>query len=73
MSLERVLSVVVDVVCWAVKSVLSLARSVFAPETSPEAKALSNETMSCVSVSNELLVLLSADVVLCVAELVELA
>jgi hypothetical protein len=29
--------------------------------------------MSCVSVSNELLVLLSADVVLCVAELVELA
>ena len=43
--------------CCAAKSVLSLARSDFAPETSPEAKALSSVTMSCVTASSELLVL----------------
>ena len=59
MSLARLLvaSVVLPADCWAAKSVLSLARSDFAPVTSPEAKALSSVTMSCVRTLSELLVL----------------
>ena len=54
-SLARVLVASVD--SWAAMSVLSLARSDFAPEMSPKAKALSSVTISCVRVSSALLVL----------------
>ena len=55
-SLVRLLVASVD--SWAAKSVLSLARSAFAPEMSPETKALSSVTISWVRVSSELLLVL---------------
>jgi hypothetical protein len=71
-SLVRLLvaSVVEPADCCAAKSVLSLARSDFAPVTSPEVRALSSATISCVRTSSGLvlLVLLAAvDVVLTAA------